>query len=377
MAFYASYKYNVNADYSTGVGSPVPQTVGSVAITSQKLQIGGGVASGVTYDINTNVGGTGAMRIKYTPLYTNAPSSWVYIMSIGPTYTSNELLVYHTTGGDIVLRMFDSAGTRVINTSLGLWNTAVSGTEYEFELDFVIPSSGNVDIKLFKDGTLFGSNTTNITTPRIASSGVILRTDTDQVAYREFAVFNTVQHTTNYTAGYSYIGLLNIRGATGATGSIGTTAYFAAYRITASSVTVTTAVPGTAVAFPTVGQNYSLSGSWSYNGTTQEITVPMTGRYAITYMIVIRSSSGVNYRITSSCIYVNGAIVAGTGCTSVMHGTSVHPHVNNCILALNAGDLIIVYAVANGANSFIAGTSSLYTSDNTSTSITIVMVNNS
>jgi len=138
---------------------------------------------------------------------------------------------------------------------------------------------------------------------------------------------------------------------------------------------LSTTLPGTATPFTTVGQNNSITGTWSYNGTTQEITIPMAGIYLIHYTIMVNNTNNSNqYRTMSSVIYINGSIVAGTGATTAISGTSISELVGNTILSLAANDLLIVYAISNGTGTNIAGISSIYVADNTSTTITITML---
>jgi hypothetical protein len=141
-------------------------------------------------------------------------------------------------------------------------------------------------------------------------------------------------------------------------------------------VAITTTVPGTAIPFTTQGVNNSLSGTWSYNGTTQAITIPMSGTYLIRYNVMVKTTAGANsYRTISSVIYKNGTLVAGTGATTVMNGTTnVVPLSAQCILPLVSNDLLIARVVSNGTSTTITGTTSIFAADNTSTTINIVMI---
>jgi hypothetical protein len=63
------------------------------------------------------------------------------------------------------------------------------------------------------------------------------------------------------------------------------------------------------------------------------------------------------------------------GCTTQIPTTHIIDLIGQNIITLNSSDLVTVYVVASGGTTVINGTDSLITADNTSTTITLTLLN--
>lgn len=207
---YASYDSDIDLDIagSTATGT----AVGGASITGGKLNLTGG---GVRYVSYTGVGNitslqSGCIRFKYTPDYSGTPPAWYTMVELqhvdGSNY--NEIYISHTSINQLYIQIRGS-GAGIIGNYMGVWSVT-SGVEYEIELNWDITAG---ETRLFVDGTQFGTTKTNtgtITQLNFFKVGSNFNATEKMDAYiNDFTIFDTVQHTANYTPGESYYQLDN------------------------------------------------------------------------------------------------------------------------------------------------------------------------
>jgi hypothetical protein len=204
--FGATYTDNINGSWGngglngTGIGSPT--------ISGGKLELTGGTKY-VSYDAvgNADTLQTGCIRIRYTPNYTGTPSASRAVFCISQGTTGNNVIyLYHATvSGYLYFAINNSAGGPIIpETSFGVWSP-VSGTEYEFELNFDITAGAT---RFFINGTQKGSTLVQTGTRSGAVTlfriGALYNTAMKADAYfNDIEIFTSVQHTANYAPDYS------------------------------------------------------------------------------------------------------------------------------------------------------------------------------
>lgn len=220
MMFMSSYYSSLNGDYGGGVLTGT--TSGTVSITSGKLVLGTGQGNNVRYNAvnNANFTQTGTIRFKFTPNFTTIATN-TGIIGIGKTSVNDNSLYFflNSSNSNLSLAVCNSSGTKTISdVGFGAW-TWVNGQEYEFELncDFTTPAT-----RLFIDGALFGTPiTTSVTRTstsleqlQVGSYIITPTNDLSNFSIRDLVVYNTIQHTTSYTKGYTTQTTLNVTGQT-------------------------------------------------------------------------------------------------------------------------------------------------------------------
>ena len=198
----ATYTTDVNLDW--GDGTLTGTATGGAAVAGGKLDLKYGDLRYVDYAATGNAASqqTGCIRAKITPNYSGSPATnQVFILITKASGDgTNGLIFFHKTTGDVSLVCNDSTGTPIFNVDLGSWSPTAS-TEYEFEYNYDITGGAS---RLFIDGTQFGG--TQTATGTRDSSIALLRvgtstggTLTSNFEVDELIVFDTVQHTTDYT----------------------------------------------------------------------------------------------------------------------------------------------------------------------------------
>jgi len=189
--------------------------VGLYDITSVGAAISGGFLDLAHDDLryvqpsapeNVDIKQCGTFKFQVKPNYSAAPATDQYFFSSFTTVSSlNNLiqLLHKNTTGTIGLMIYSDSGVSIINTNLGTWSPS-SGTTYEFELNYDIDGGAT---RLFIDGVQSGTTQTN-TGYRIIPTKFNVGTDYTQAAtsnfsIKQFVVYNAVQHTANYTPGYT------------------------------------------------------------------------------------------------------------------------------------------------------------------------------
>lgn len=198
--FYIPYETNFTP--ALGGDTTVSDYLGNVVISGKKAVFTGTNAY-IRYPAvgNLTAPNTTTINFKMTPAYSGTPSATVYGLYIGNgTDNVNKITLYHkTTDGKIYVSVYSSTSVALFNSSLADWSP-VSGTEYEFELN--IDSTQDTACRLFVDGTLLGSafgtsGTRTVNANEFIQTGTVLATN---FALRDFIIYNSIQHTTNYTA---------------------------------------------------------------------------------------------------------------------------------------------------------------------------------
>jgi hypothetical protein len=203
----ATYTNSINASW--GNGSLVGTPTGAPSVSGGKLLCLGGGNNGVTYSDATigALAAKGAVKFKYTPNYSGAPSTNYAIWELrNPSSNNDRLLVFHSSTGTIRFTAYTASGT-VIASALFLnaspW-VPVSGTEYEFEFNFQAASGA---FALYINGVLHGAVTTTTYTRAgsatqfiVGGGGTYLAAD---ASFNDVVLFSDRQHTAGYTPGYS------------------------------------------------------------------------------------------------------------------------------------------------------------------------------
>ncbi len=202
--FYVPYSTDINATISTGGGSLTGTSHGGAAVSGGKLDLRGPVSAYVSFDGVGNASGavqTLTMQVKYTPNYTGAPGQTRLIGYVGNFGISNANMIewYNAGNGIVGFDLFDFSGGFITDFSFGGWSP-VSGVEYLMELD-IDATAG--EERMFIDGVQQGSTALATTTRSSAVTSILTGTggggQQADGQYRDFKIFNTVQHTANYT----------------------------------------------------------------------------------------------------------------------------------------------------------------------------------
>jgi len=206
----ATYTTDINLNNWSN-GTLIGTAVGGASITNNRLDLAQSDIRYVDYTATNNADSqqVGAIKFKLTPNYTGAPNLELMFFYIGKENgdLKNSIHIKSQTNGDLYLFMFDEDGlgiTGVYNVWLANWSPT-AGTTYEFELNWDLI---NGETRLFIDGTQFGTTKmgtgtrdSNIGLLRIGSnySGVYK----SNFYIEDLIYYPTVQHTTDYTAGYT------------------------------------------------------------------------------------------------------------------------------------------------------------------------------
>ena len=223
--FRAVYNSNsLNADES--LDSAVPTISGSPVISSDKLSLAS-INDQVKYGFSsTDPLNIGTVRLKVTP--TSVATSSIF--KIGTTGNSNRIQLQIGAGADLVVSIFDSAGSILALLSPGSVDLTI-GIETEIEISW---DAGAGDYRVFTDGILLDSIITGPTGTRTAAPDFFLGKDPTPIdgflgSVDDIQIFNTVKHTANFAFEIprvvSTLGL-NLTYTTDASGSAGTMKYF-------------------------------------------------------------------------------------------------------------------------------------------------------
>lgn len=153
-----------------------------------------------------------SIKVKYTPNYTGGPPANINIITTYEGSNNNDrFLLFHSASGNTLrITLEDSSGSSILSASItgAAWLPTAS-TEYEFEV--VIDSTGG-SIYIFIDGTLHATNSPGAWTRGPISGRVYIGASPAVVSYNQAEgsfddaiVFDNLQHTSGYTAGYSIV----------------------------------------------------------------------------------------------------------------------------------------------------------------------------
>lgn len=202
--FGASYTTDINGSF--GSGTLTGSGVGSPVITGNRLDLTGNTLKYVDYDANLNADSqqTGCIRFKLTPNYSGAPTGVKGFIGISKQagFNDNGIKIYQSSTLIFIQIANSAAGSIVSNAES--WSP-VSGTTYEIELNYDLTAGAT---RLFIDGvqkgptqTGTGTRSSDIGLLRIGSD--ISATQNSDFYIEDLIIFDTVQHTSNYTPGYT------------------------------------------------------------------------------------------------------------------------------------------------------------------------------
>lgn len=202
--FYAALTSTINGNW--GNGTLTGTATGGAAISGSFLDLTGGTVKYVDYAANGNASHPqiGTIRFTLKPAYSGAPAAQRHLFTITSAAgsASNAMALYHRTDKTLLLEVRDSASILQINLGFGQW-TPASGTSYEFELNYDFTNGAT---RLFINGAQVGTTFTNSFT-RGSTLGLLrlgsnrTGTSTTDISIKDFLIFDTVQHTANYTPG--------------------------------------------------------------------------------------------------------------------------------------------------------------------------------
>lgn len=206
--FGANYNSDINGNWGNGVLTGVP--IGGAAVSGGKLDLTGGTAKYVDYDaaLNADSQQRGTIKFKATPNYSGSPLINYYLFNISKQSGSNinQITLRHSTAGSLIFYIRDSAGNIITTGLTAVWSPTL-GQEYEIELNWDITTG---EQRLFIDGVQLGTTKTGTGT-RSSDIGLLrIGAEADGVVFfdgktDDLIIFSTVQHTANYTPGYTVI----------------------------------------------------------------------------------------------------------------------------------------------------------------------------
>ena len=213
---WATYTTDKDLNASINSGSLVGTLVNGATVSGGYLDLTGGASSYADYAGLNNVDTLiqeGTIKFIVKPNYSGTPSGIrnFIVISEASGDASNLVNIYHkSSDGNLKAVMNNQVLGTIMSEDLGLWNPT-AGTDYEFELNFIIDTAvgANTFIRLFIDGIQFGATKTGVTGTRSSNIGLIrvgTNVGTGDLAdhsVKDLIFFDTVQHTSNYTPGYT------------------------------------------------------------------------------------------------------------------------------------------------------------------------------
>lgn len=207
--FFADFELNQNATW--GLGSLTGTLNGGASVDNGKLELLGNLVKYITYNAVNNAQLTqkGCIRFKFTPNFTNLPTSPIIFFKISNGIDlKNTIYVSQRqvgTSANIGIVAYDKDGVEYSLTTFGVKNNYILDQTYEMELNFDFTTGIT---EFYIDGIKLGSTwtqtlirDTNVSIITIGSDGTsVLGTNSRSNHYIDkFIIFNEVQHTTNYT----------------------------------------------------------------------------------------------------------------------------------------------------------------------------------
>lgn len=202
ISFGALFSSSIDGSY--GLGSLTGTLGGAATVAAGVLNCNGGVVAYGRWAGAGNFPGTTqwAARWTYTPNYSGSPAANRVLFYAGALAAiANRGGVVHTSGGGIQLVFDNNLGSNIFNYTGPAW-VPTSGVSYEFEMNFDVLTGAS---RLFIDGVQYGVTQT-ATGTRTTPSEFWLGTDRLQTAtangtFDNLLIFDSVQHTSNYTPG--------------------------------------------------------------------------------------------------------------------------------------------------------------------------------
>ena len=199
--------YTTDEDGVFGDGVLTGTLNGTATVSGGKLDLTGNVLKYVSYDPVDNFDSTtvGTIRMRITPNYSGNPTNDSIFFSISRNDASsdNMILLKQRPNGQVAVFMRSESTVSIMAATLATW-VPVSGTEYEFELNWDITSGAT---RLFIDGVQFGSTQidtgTRDTNVGLFRVGTFRSSEVADFKVDDVLIFSTVQHTADYTPGYT------------------------------------------------------------------------------------------------------------------------------------------------------------------------------
>ncbi len=202
----ASFGSTINLE-SWAPGTVTGVATGNSQITNNRLDL---TPDGVDYvrftgSSNFGVGNTGCVRVKFTPNWSGTPSSHKIFLHIGVgTSNVNNITLLQSSTGQGSLTITDSTGAPIVTVALGLF-VPVAGTTYEVEVNWDVTAG---ETRAFVNGVQFGTTQTDTGSRTNTADTMLIGTDrtlsyTSNSYVEDVAIYDTVQHTANYTPGYT------------------------------------------------------------------------------------------------------------------------------------------------------------------------------
>jgi len=201
--FYANYKNNINGTRGKGDLTGIP--FGGASVLNEKLDLAHNDNRYVQYDADLNADSqqVGCVNFKVIPNYSGIPTSNEYYFTIFKNTgdVANLISFIHSAAaGNLFISIYDSSAVVKVSINIPAFSP-VSGTPYEFELNY---DGDTGTTRLFIDGIQQGATNTNTFTRD--SSINFLRigeyytgTNTSNFFIDDVVIYDTVQHTANYT----------------------------------------------------------------------------------------------------------------------------------------------------------------------------------
>lgn len=209
MQLVAKYASVVDATWSK-IGGGTAVLNGAPTIVAGQLVCNG--AQGVRYQTTANLFTQGAIKFKYIPAYSGPPAQNENVVSIEQRTGAggNRLLLTHSPSGDNFRITLTSGASNNIYTAvtIGASNLNLqSGTAYELELNW---DSVTGTIRLFIDGVVDGTLSPGAWSFNSEAMDLVAGASTNiynsaLASFDDVALFNVVQHTGNYTPGYTLL----------------------------------------------------------------------------------------------------------------------------------------------------------------------------
>lgn len=201
-------KYSVDQTASWGSGSLTGSLVGGATVAAGKLNISG-ANSACIYSSPDNVNWlqTGSVKFKFTSNYSGFPVAQQFLLNAGGSVSPfrNQVSIFHSSAGSIYVYIKNKDGGNIVVLNCGDWSP-VSATTYEFCLCFDVTTGAT---RLFIDGIQKGGTDTSTGIRDATDCNLVIVGNSATVVYGnngsfdDLVFYSTVQHTTNYTPGYT------------------------------------------------------------------------------------------------------------------------------------------------------------------------------
>jgi len=196
--------YTTDVDLSYGGGSITGTAVGAT-VSGGQLDITGSKYVSYSGTDNFNNAQTGAIRFKLTPKYSGTPAASYYIFSQAKAQgdPDNRMQLISAVSGAITFTVLDQNAVSIMS-KVFLWSPIADQT-YEFEINYDLAGT----TRIFVDGVVKATSTDTGTRSSdiewFALGTDYTATQDSNFLIEDLIVFDTVQHTTNYTPGYSLL----------------------------------------------------------------------------------------------------------------------------------------------------------------------------